>query len=301
MAGFAVPWASEFIESARSTYRKNHSGRVDPRDIRDVSPQEILSSVDIGRGEIDLLDGSPPCADFSSGGTGSDTWGEETSYSETTQRVDDLFWEYIRILEGLKPKTFVAENVKGLAEGKSKGYFKDILSDLRDAGYVVRAKVLDAQYLGVPQRRKRLIFVGVRSDLGLAPVFPDPRPPVRTVRDVCPWIKQIQAGSYCSEWMHSDRPMATLTQSDGGRDHRAQCRGLEFTEDLLRSPRSYRTGDVRQRQWAIPELKRLQGFPDDFELTGGYAQRWERIARTVPPIMMREIASTVRTKILDQI
>lgn len=300
MAGFRVPWASEFIESARETYQRNHDGRIDPRDIRDVKPRHILDSVGVEKGEIDLLDGSPPCADFSSAGTGSDTWGEETKYSETTQRVDDLFFEYARILEGLKPKTFVAENVKGLAEGKSKGYFKNILTTLRSKGYRVRTKVLDAQYLHVPQRRKRLIFVGVRKDLGKGPRFPEPEGPVLHVSDVCPWIKQIQAGSYCSEWMHADRPMATLTQSDGKRDHRAQCRGLPFRESLLEYPRSYNEGEVQQRQWAIPELKRLQGFPDDFELTGSYAQRWERVARTVPPVMMREIASTIRTEILER-
>lgn len=300
-AGFDVQWASEFIASARETYKRNHDGVLDPRDIRKVSADHILTEIGKGVGEIDLLDGSPPCADFSSAGTGPDTWGEETSYSETTQRVDDLFWEYSRILEGLKPRTFVAENVKGLAEGRSKGYFKSILRELKSKGYVVTAKVLDAQYLGVPQRRKRLIFVGVREDLGLDPAFPDPEGPVRTVRSVCPWIKQIQAGSYCSEWMHADRPMATLTQSDGKRDHRAKCRGLPFFPSLLEEPRSFEDGEIVERQWAIPELKRLQGFPDDFELTGGYAQRWERIARTVPPPMMRRIASTIRTEILDQI
>ena len=87
-----------------------------------------------------------------------------------------LFFEYARILEGLQPRAFVAENVAGLVRGKAKGYFKLILKRLKDCGYNVRAAVLDASWLGVPQSRRRLIFIGFRDDLGIAPQFPKPLP-----------------------------------------------------------------------------------------------------------------------------
>jgi DNA (cytosine-5)-methyltransferase 1 len=125
MAGFRVLWASEFIPAAQKVYKMNHSkSALDTRDIRDVDAEEILDTVDREPGKIDILDGSPPCSDFSAAGKGSEGWGEVKDYSDTRQRVDDLFFEYARILNGLKPKVFVAENVRGLVRGKSKGYFK---------------------------------------------------------------------------------------------------------------------------------------------------------------------------------
>ena len=68
-------------------------------------------------------------------------------------------------------------------KGTAKGTFLEVLAAMKAAGYRVRAAVLDAQWLGVPQRRSRLIFVGVRNDIGLAPVFPAPLAPWRTVRE----------------------------------------------------------------------------------------------------------------------
>ena len=91
-------------------------------------------------------------------------------------------------MEGIKPKVFVAENVSGLVKGVAKGYFKEILSKLKECGYNVRTRLLDAQWLGVPQRRQRLFFIGVRDDLGIEPAFPKPLPYRYSVRDACPWI-----------------------------------------------------------------------------------------------------------------
>ena len=103
-------------------------------------------------GQLDLLDGSPPCASFSTSGTRDAGWCKVKKYSDVHQRVDDLFFEYVRLIKGLQPKTFVAENVSGLVKGKAKGYFKIILAALKECGYNVSCRVLDAQWLGVPQQ-----------------------------------------------------------------------------------------------------------------------------------------------------
>jgi len=174
MAGFNVAWANEFIPAAQDTYVANHPSTIlDKRDIRKIQPKEILDILGKNAGEIDLLDGSPPCAAFSTAGKRSDGWGTVKSYSDSKQRVDDLFFEYSRILEGLQPKTFIAENVSGLVKGVAKGYFKEILKRLQDCGYRVSARVLDAKWLGVPQSRQRLI-VGrdVFHDPGSGEVVP---------------------------------------------------------------------------------------------------------------------------------
>lgn len=191
MAGFKTLWASEFIPSAQEVYRLNHPGvYLDTQDIRQVKPQDILAQIGLERGQIDVLEGSPPCASFSTAGKREAGWGKVKPYSETKQRVDDLFFEFARILEGLQPKVFVAENVSGLVKGNAKGYFKEILAALKDCGYVVKAKLLDAQWLGVPQMRQRIIFQGVREDLGLEPVYPKPLSYRYTVGDALPWIRR---------------------------------------------------------------------------------------------------------------
>ena len=95
-----------------------------------------------------------------------------------------------------------------LVKRTAKGYFKMILAALKDCGYKVSARVLDAQWLGVPQMRQLLIFVGVRNDLAAEPVHPKLLPYRYSVRDALPWIV---SGKFGSKWKTADRPL-TATQ-----------------------------------------------------------------------------------------
>lgn len=388
MAGFKTVWASEFVPAAAEVYRLNFPDiPINTRDIRNVSPEDVLREAGLERGEADVLEGSPPCTSFSTAGKREKSWGKVTKYSDTRQRSDDLFFEFVRIVEGVQPKVFVAENVSGLVKGKAKGYFKNILKAMKGIGYDVKAKLLDAQWLGVPQMRRRLIFVGVRSDLEIAPVFPKPLPYRYSVRDALPWIEYVgikPTGTYEPKFvdggdnpcptilsgetggaglvkarvihdtsgLHSigdvtDRPSPTITAQ--GRGHlfvlfdgekyydpdTGQEIGLaehvigdewEKLEPGMASkkyfnlcrlaadkPSSTITGiagqvgaagvthPVHKRKLTIGELKRLGAFPDDFRLTGSYSQRWERIGKSVPPLMMKAIAEVVRDGILGKI
>lgn len=193
MAGFKILWASEFIDAARDSYKANAAPYtiVDGRDIRQVQPEDILKATGLKPGELDLFDGSPPCASFSTAGKREAGWGKVKKYSDKEQRTDDLFFEFTRMIRGIQPKTFVAENVSGLIKGTAKGYFLEILKELKACGYRVSCKVLDAQWLGVPQARQRTIFVGVREDLGMDPVHPKPLAYRYSVRDALPWITRV--------------------------------------------------------------------------------------------------------------
>ena len=450
MAGYRVLWASEFIPAAQETYRANHPNvLLDTRDIRKVTAQDILAAIGLVEGEIDVLEGSPPCASFSTAGKREKGWGKVKNYSDTKQRVDDLFFEYARLLKGLQPKVFVAENVSGLVKGTAKGYFLEILQALKKCGYRVQAKLLDAQWLGVPQMRQRIIFIGVREDLRREPVFPKPLPYRYTVREAIPWIvaqgdnggfgaggmrpsdqpsptigtgtqagnvryppalveamnpwidrplPTIQAGAGArarSSWAHgtctyevqestrrayldkrgaygndgdiTNQPAPTILSDsvgthwvvglgtkDGersldqpapsvlthGRQHTtSELTVIEADTDISgyaigkeydrlepgeQSERYYqlvranaalpwdtvtqRGGDntvasvchpTERRKFSIAELRRICAFPDDFILTGTYAQQWERLGRAVPPVMMYYIAQTIRVGILD--
>lgn len=334
MAGFRVLWASEFIDEARNTYRANMADYtiVDGRDIRDVTAEEILIAINMKPGEVDLFDGSPPCASFSTAGKREAGWGKVKKYSDKAQRTDDLFFEYIRLLRGLKPKTFVAENVSGLVKGTAKGYFIEIMRELKASGYRVSCRVLDAQWLGVPQARQRTIFVGVRDDLGIDPSHPKPLPYRYSVRDALPWIVGINGamptvqadagGRTSSSWGHGTCIVESETDIsryaiEGEWDKMKPGEGSEKYLNLKRTriegPSHCISADggwpstagvchpTEKRKFTIAELRRICAFPDDFILTGTYAQQWERMGRAVPPVMMSHIAATVRDEILARV
>jgi DNA (cytosine-5)-methyltransferase 1 len=246
MAGFRVAWASEFIPAAAEVYRANHPDTIlDTRDIREVQPSDILEAAGLKAGELDLMDGSPPCASFSTAGKREKHWGKAKKYSDTVQRTDDLFFEFIRLLDGLKPKVFVAENVSGLVKGVAKGYFLEILAKLKACGYRVGVKVLDAQWLGVPQARQRTIFIGVREDLGRLPVFPKPLPYRYTLRDALPWIVR---GKYGPTWKPADAPSPTVS-AHGSYNPVTSHQGLELVEAVVHDTKGKfpSAGDITDR------------------------------------------------------
>jgi DNA (cytosine-5)-methyltransferase 1 len=246
MAGFRVAWASEFIPAAADVYRANHPETIlDTRDIRKVQPAEILEATGLKVGELDLMGGSPPCASFSTAGKREKHWGKAKKYSDTVQRTDDLFFEFIRLLDGLKPRVFVAENVSGLVKGVAKGYFLEILAKLKACGYRVGVKVLDAQWLGVPQARQRTIFIGVREDLGRAPVFPKPLPYRYTLRDALPWIVR---GKYGPTWKQADAPSPTVS-AHGSYNPVTSHQGLELVEAVIHDTKGKfpSAGDITDR------------------------------------------------------
>lgn len=190
MAGLRVLWANEFCGAAQDTYAANMAPHtvLDRRDIREVKAADILAATGLEPGELSVLDGSPPCNSFSMAGNREKDWGKPKEHMGRVQVCDDLFFEFARLVDGVRPKVFVAENVSGLVKGTAKGYFKRILASLKALGYRVEARLLDASWLGVPQARQRIIFVGVREDLGRDPAFPKPLSYRYSVRDAIPWI-----------------------------------------------------------------------------------------------------------------
>lgn len=323
MAGYKVVWANEFIPEAQQTYRLNHKGTyLDTRDIRQVQPEDILEATGLKVGEIDMFDGSPPCCAFSTAGSREKGWGEKRLYSGVYQRVDDLFFEYARLIRGLQPKTFVAENVSGLIKGKAKGYFKLILQELKDCGYNVEARLLNAAFLGVPQSRERLIFIGVRKDLGVKPSFPAPLKYYYTIGDALhdmPASNEKSANEII-EWEKGTRSREIVATKMPKNPPRRET-GAKYMNgsyfNLARESMYQPCGTICQggsgrggacnyhpiedRRFTIEELKRITSLPDDFILAGEFWHQWERCGRMVPPVMMRYISENVKTNILDRI
>lgn len=368
MAGCTVLGASEFVPAAYEVYRLNASPdtKIWTGDIREMSGHDMLADVGLTQGELDILDGSPPCSAFSTAGKRHEGWGQVSKYSDTAQRVDDLFYEYARVLKDIQPRAFIAENVEGLVKGTAKGYFKRIYAALEACGYVVRAAVLDASRLGVPQARRRLIFYGLRKDLGLIPKHPDPLPYRYLLGDALGnFTIRAARRTFSANRLDMTKPMPTVTtQTDewwlldqSVTDPETEQRltrdwGVEPYRKLLRamfddetdthigisryaigrewnktaegkssdryfqltrasfdrpSPTVTATSGVigaagvthpaQPRKFNLRELRRICSFPDDFVLAGSYEQRAERLGRSVPPVMMKHIATAVANQL----
>lgn len=306
MAGYRVVWACEFVPAAAETYRANMApGTVlEARDVREVKAEEVLAALGMAEGELDVLDGSPPCDPFSTSGRQARGWGKAKNYAggAVVQRTDDLFPEYVRLVDGLRPRVFVAENVAGLARGVSKGYLIRVVAGLRGLGYRVEARLLDAQWLGVPQARARVIIAGVREDLGRAPAFPAPLPYRYSIAEA---LEGVPTGgpapiplppSYRREWRNRRVKGAPVRVFNLRRDRDSQPSSTVVAAGTGASATV--THPHECRKYTIPELRRLGGFPDDYVLTGDFGEQWQRIGQSVPPVMMRHIAAALRDRVL---
>jgi site-specific DNA-cytosine methylase len=164
LAGFQPRLAVEWDDHAAACYRLNFpSTPLFHGDVGKLSDAEALEFAGLAEGELSVLDGSPPCQGFSTAGN-----------RQLADGRNHLFLEYVRLLKAFRPRAMVMENVPGIALGKMKLVFLDVMGELRAAGYRVRCAVLNAADYGVPQARRRAIFVGVRDDLDGEPAFPAP-------------------------------------------------------------------------------------------------------------------------------
>lgn len=309
MAGFRELLAVEWDEHAVKTFKANFPHvPVYHGDIAKLSVEQCLNTARLNAGELDVFDGSPPCQSFSTAG----------KRSFTDQR-GQLFKEYVRLLQGLNPKAFVMENVSGMVKGKMKLIFAEILHELKACGYHVSVRLLNASHYGVPQARERLIFIGVRNDLGIAPSHPLGRFAPITVkealRDCTPSEIVPLTGKNLAK-MQLLRPGANAKEKE--RAARAVF-GKANGFSLLRikshapAPTILKTVSVsptfggglvmphEDRYVSIAELKRLGSFPDQFKLEGSFEERWARIGNSVPPLLMRAIALHIKDEILSRV
>ena len=163
-AGYDHLGGVEFTEHYSRVYRANHKPRFFyEEDIREFNkradlPEELY--------QLDLLDGSPPCAAFSTSGARERLWGKVSNYEGKQQVKDDLVYVYAETIEKLRPKVFLLENVSGLTKGNAKIYLKNVVNRLSE-GYSVQVFLLYAASMGIPQIRNRVFVIGLRKDYEL--------------------------------------------------------------------------------------------------------------------------------------
>jgi DNA (cytosine-5)-methyltransferase 1 len=255
---------------------------------------------------LDILDGSPPCSTFSMAGSREEGWGKDKHFREgqAKQVLSDLFFDYLDLVERLKPRVAIAENVKGMILGNAKGYTKMIMARFREIGYRPQLFLLNGADCGVPQRRERVFFVAIRDDIFAPPLKLAPTHPWisageatsdmqeltdNEIRDTAPapndlkWWSKTKPGSdygvaamketgkptgFSIKRLSSASPSNTLPASEIIR-HWSQCRSLTF------------------REW-----KRLGSFPDDYEAKTDKIGKY-MIGMSVPPKMTEVVARAV--------
>lgn len=322
MAGFRELLAVEWDDNAVETFRLNFPDvPVYHGDIGKLSVEECLNLTGLQPGQLDVLDGSPPCQGFSTAG--------KRNFDDGRNQ---LFREYVRLLEGLQPKALIMENVSGMVKGKMKLIFADILRALKGAGYRVSARLMNAMYFNVPQSRARMIFVGVREDLGTEPSHPIPQAKPIPVRDVIMGCAGTRS-QRINPWISANRPAATLCKTAAGysalprfddkyaRLYDRVPLGGNASDVIGKGHNNCVTPDPHKpsptlpktqtgrgfatiahpfepRALTIDEAKRIASYPESFQLIGGYCEQWARIGNSVPPLFMRAIAEHVRSHIL---
>ena len=309
-AGFNVIWANEYDKEIWETYQKNHPHTVlDKRSIVNVPSDEVP--------ECDGIIGGPPCQ----------SWSEAGAMKGIEDKRGQLFFDFIRILEAKQPKFFLAENVSGMLLGRHSPALENIKELFRNAGigYELSFEMVNACDYNVPQDRKRVIFVGIRKDLGFKYEFQKPNFPKLTLQDAISDLKEnvlpaktnnktngnncaipnheYMTGGFSTIFMSRNRVRSwdeqSFTIQAGGRHApiHPQAPKMKFIEQNIRV---FVPGQEHlYRRLSVRECARVQTFPDDFifhydNISAGY----KMIGNAVPVNLAHFLANTIRQQIL---
>ena len=305
-AGFEHIGLVEFNEPAANTLKHNRRNwNVLCEDIQKVAERDLEAEFSIRKGELDLLSGGAPCQSF--------------SYAGKRLGLQDvrgtMFYHYATFLHKLQPKMFLFENVRGLVSHDGGRTYQTILNIFEDEGYTTVHQILNAWDYGVPQKRERLITIGIRNDLlGKAHFeFPAPhdyKPVVRDIKlDVNPDAEHCARYSKKKEevfalvppggyWRDIDPSIAkeymkTCWDMGGGRTGILRRIGLdEPSLTVLTNPgmkQTDRCHPLEVRPFSVRENARLQSFPDDWEFCGSLAEQYKQVGNAVPVNLAKEI------------
>lgn len=303
MAGYRELLAVEWDNNAVETFRLNFPDvPVYHGDITKLTVEEVLERTGLRVGELDVLDGSPPCQGFSTAGK-----------RDMADARNQLFREYVRLLRGLRPKAFIMENVSGMVKGKMKLIFAEILRELKASGYRVSARLMNAMYFDVPQSRERMIFVGVREDLGVEPSHPrgrtrpyavwdawegvTDREPATKTNSLTPKLPYLKMGEGLGR---ANARMGRKSQSGNAVKRLHPQRPSNTVSKFIADGAGGLIYPTEDRYISIQEVKRIGSFPDDFHLIGDNKQQWALIGNSVPPLFLRAIAAHLRSAILAE-
>ena len=320
-AGFDIVAGVDNWKDALVTFEHNHAGAKGLLvDLGDFTPQDIEKQ--IGK-KIDVIIGGPPCQGFSISGK---------------RNPDDprnkLYRGFVKTVAYFKPKAFVLENVPNLVS-MEKGKIKDsIIAEFEELGYTVRYKVLLASNYGVPQNRRRVVFVGLK---GKEFAFPEPTVekyitskealsdlPEETIPDGEPYnsspkseyqrlMRKGSKGIFNHEaTAHTEQTKKIISLVPDGGNYKNLPTELQNTRKVniawtrINSKKPSMTIDTGHNHHfhyeynRVPtarESARLQSFPDSFVFCGGKTSQLKQIGNAVPPLLAENIAKALRRQL----
>lgn len=318
-AGYKRVWANDFDADAQAVFKLN-LGEIDGRDITQVPVEDIP--------ECDIITAGFPCQPFSNAGNRRGVYDER----------GELYLECLRIIESKHPRVVLFENVKGLLSSKhqsGKKLIDVIKEDLKNLGYRINYKVVNASDYGVPQNRERMILVGFREDVGKTFEFP----PVQEDKSKLTLknILDVPDGTPNQEsyWPYSPQAQTMVEQIPEGGSWKSipyenlSLRFQRIRDDMKRyhAPNFYRrfsrdeingtitasaqpencgiTHPTHNRRYTIREIARIQTFPDDFlfidKSQKDIVAMYKVIGNAVPCRMAEVIASAIYEQVFGEV
>lgn len=309
MAGFEVVFGIDLDSTCMRTFKRNHPSAAtvsEPLNIEDLTEDKLQKL--LGNRKIDVVVGGPPCQGFSLAGR-----------RDPKDPRNSLFMHFVRIVGILKPEWFVMENVTGLLVAKTaKGEKVDtiIKQEFNNIGYQVKLfKLLAANY-GVPQKRKRIFFIGTNTGKPItSPKRTHAKIPHKTLTG-SPLKKWVPVGSVllpeseiAKSYFHSQKMIDGFKR----RKERNKENGKGFGWQILDlskpsytiSARYWKDGSDalvllapdRCRMLTERECARVQSFPDDYVFEGSKKNRYRQIGNAVPPLLAKAIALELKKKL----
>jgi DNA (cytosine-5)-methyltransferase 1 len=324
-AGFEISLAIDMWSDAIETYNYNHNNKVAIcKDIHDLSNGELKAFAKDN--DVVGIVGGPPCQGFSTVGT-----------RDINDSRNHLYLEYCRVVEAIQPDFFVLENVNGLIT-LSGGVFKDdIIKRFENLGYWVKYEIVNAADFGVPQKRERVFFVGIKNREFIFPNYKeklvtskeaisdllalsDEDGESETYSYACPPQNTYQKnmrGKRVNVYNHQITKHTQQTKDiialipDGGkiRDLPREywhVRKYNKAFERMSSTRPSNTVDTGHRNYFHYELNRiptvrencrLQSFDDDFIILGSKTSQYKQVGNAVPPLLAYAIAKGIKEQL----
>jgi len=291
-AGFDVLMANDVLSYARDVYKAN----LPETDFRlgDVTDIKHFPAAD-------LLVGCYPCQGFSQAGV-----------RDPSRKINFLYREFVRALQLIKPKAFIVENVSGMVRDDNLHLFRNQITRFRLSGYRVNAGILDAREFGVPQERRRLFFVGVRSDFGVKYSFPDATHRYAEGDDdalpLCPTIGETigdmeawPTGEFDAQPFHwyylsrnRYRGWGERSRTIVASSRHAPLHPVSPALKRIHTDKWEFVSDAPARRISYREAARLQGFGDlVFPETAGLASKYRVVGNAVPPPVFAAVAGAL--------
>lgn len=278
-------YASDIDENAIRTYRQNFTSDI-------ISCSDICSVPSEDIPDHDILVGGFPCQSFS-------------TVNPTKNPFDDranLFRQMVRVLVDKKPMAFIAENVKGMMTLHKGEIFRKIVAAFEEAGYRISYNLINAADYGVPQKRERVIIVGIRNDVSEktgAYVFPE-------APNIWKWVPlSVAVHSLVPDdpkYYFSERAVQGMKNAKNNmkrglaQNLNEPC--LTVTSHLAKVSLNSRDPVLLvdpekelYRRFTPREAARIQSFPDSFEFVGSEAVAYKQIGNAIPPVLMWHIAN----------